>query len=235
MSQLQNRTTDLYKGLDRFFDFLEQGSEYVPGVGEGLSSYFKYLGDYLRKNLAPGLKYDYNQRAEDIQRQYLKDLKHGTFEVENIPRNPDGTYYNYGGSGSLGPRKLSDIQRFANIKSIEQKEHAMGKIMPVIRNIEKQVHAMERLRPSQPLMSKMAIDYAPMLPLYIPPQSFDTFWNPQAVSREPIIYVNKEPRKHENLNFQSNQNENPNAAFATTGFSKRRPRNTREKLYKVVI
>jgi len=57
-----------------------------------------------------------------------------------------------------------------------------------------------------------------------------------AVSREPVIDVGLVKGKQNERYYLSTENENPNAAFATSGFSKRRnQRGPREKIYKVVI
>lgn len=190
--------TLLYRGLRSLFGLLGKGSKEVPVIGDAASYYFTKLGEYTLNNMAPSLKYDYTQQAEDVP---IAD------ELESAIGKK------YKGAGDLGPRSLKSLKKEQMGTGSKRVADQMGKYI-----------------------NDRAFDALPIF-LGNKNQLFENemldSWQRSQPSPRPVVGVDWTDNRNEQVNFKSHPSQNPNAAFATSGFQ--RPRRNTKKIYRTVI
>ena len=203
------------QGLNLFFEGIGEGVRNIPVIGDVFKDYINMLGGFVRRNLADELL----TKEEKIQ----AGLARSGYMM------PLGATQAQQGMGS-SMQQLLPSNRFR-----QRYSGTAGDLFHPPIPIPKGGYPDKQTTPPQPIKQDIMSLIPVSLPLEHNKHAFDTFWNPYAISREPVINVEKTPDKYENLNFVSDQNENPNAAFATTGFTKLNKNRRTKKIYKVVI
>ena len=128
-------------------------------------------------------------------------------------------------------KKEDYIQKKGDVETINMFESAVGKKYGGAGSLGPKL-IFDTLKPGKNHAIQSVL---PLQPIYPASVSNNLGWLPYGVSKRPVIGVLETNNKHEALNFVSDQNVNPNAAFATTGFTKIKNKRPREKKYKLLI
>lgn len=99
----------LLQGTNYLLNTLRDAVDDIPVVGGGLNAYVKYWQDYINKNAAPQLRHPeyYEKDPKTGKIRGIPDQKY--IPTSNVLESAIGKHY--GGAGSLGPRKLSDMHK----------------------------------------------------------------------------------------------------------------------------
>ena len=198
----------LLRTADTLLDGGQDIVKNIPVVGNVLKDYLGNVKQYIDTNAAYSVRH-----PNGIPEQKFEDIP-----VYNIFENAAGKKY---APGSLGPRTLKSIEMEKKINKMANKPNG-------------------RIPHRSEITPKQITDF---LPVSLPPapiqaftqRDYDIMLSNYPKNLNPVIKVEFSTRPDANYDFPALQNENPNAAFATSGFTKVAPRAGRNKIYKVVI